>query len=155
MLWKSDIADVLRRSGVDEPLPSMSMNDFPPMEPELDMLYPDKIVPWNLFRYSVNKVNEFLALVYYFLVGKDDATDVGYISFMLPEVVEKEAKEHRDKVMERIEGTYGRFVERKSREALAMLIAAPKEWKAEHDGLEALQQDLGKIRAAAENALKL
>lgn len=155
MLWKSDIADVLRRSGVDEPLPSMSMNDFPPMEPELDMLYPDKIVPWNLFRYSVNKVNEFLAHVYYFLVGKDDATDVGYISFMLPEVVEKEAKEHRDKVMERIEGTYGRFVDRKRREALAKLIADPKEWKAEHDGLEALQQDLEKIRVATENALKL
>lgn len=155
MLWKSDIADVLRRSGVDEPLPSMSMNDFPPMEPELDMLYPDKIVPWNLFRYSVNKVNEFLAHVYYFLVGKDDATDVGYISFMLPEVVEKEAKEHRDKVMERIEGTYGRFVERKRREALAKLIADPKEWKAEHDGLEALQQDLERIRVATENALKL
>ena len=155
MLWKSDIADVLRRSGVDEPLPSMSMNDFPPMEPELDMLYPDKIVPWNLFRYSVNKVNEFLAHVYYFLVGKDDATDVGYISFMLPEVVEKEAKEHRDKVMERIEGTYGRFVERKRREALAKLIADPKEWKAEHDGLAALQQDLERIRVTTENALKL
>lgn len=155
MLWKSDIADVLRRSGVDEPLPSMSMNDFPPMEPELDMLYPDKIVPWNLFRYSVNKVNEFLAHVYYFLVGKDDATDVGYISFMLPEVVEKEAKEHRDKVLERIEGTYGRFVERKRREALAKLIADPKEWKAEHDGLEALQQDLERIRVTTENALKL
>lgn len=155
MLWKSDIADVLRRSGVDEPLPSMSINDFPPMEPELDMLYPDKIVPWNLFRYSVNKVNEFLAHVYYFLVGKDDATDVGYISFMLPEVVEKEAKEHKDKVLERIEGTYGRFVERKRREALAKLIADPKEWKAERDGLEALQQDLAKIRVTTENALKL
>lgn len=155
MLWKSDIADVLRRSGVDEPLPTMSMNDFPPMEPELDMLYPDKIVPWNLFRYSVNKVNEFLAHVYYFLVGKDDATDVGYISFMLPEVVEKEAKEHKDKVLERIEGTYGRFVERKRREALAKLIADPKEWKAERDGLEALQQDLAKIRVTTENALKL
>lgn len=155
MLWKSDIADVLRRSGVDEPLPTMSMNDFPPMEPELDMLYPDKIVPWILFRYSVNKVNEFLAHVYYFLVGKDDATDVGYISFMLPEVVEKEAKEHKDKVLERIEGTYGRFVERKRREALAKLIADPKEWKAERDGLEALQQDLAKIRVTTENALKL
>ena len=155
MLWKSDIADVLRRSGVDEPLPTMSMNDFPPMEPELDMLYPDKIVPWNIFRYSVNKVNEFLAHVYYFLVGKDDATDVGYISFMLPEVVEKEAKEHKDKVLERIEGTYGRFVERKRREALAKLIADPKEWKAERDGLEALQQDLAKIRVTTENALKL
>ena len=155
MLWKSDIADVLRRSGVDEPLPTMSMNDFPPMEPELDMLYPDKIVPWNLFRYSVNKVNEFLAHVYYFLVGKDDATDVGYISFMLPEVVEKEAKEHKDKVLERIEGTYGRFVERKRREALAKLIADPKEWKAERDGLEALQQDLARIRVTTENALKL
>lgn len=155
MLWKSDIADVLRRSGVDEPLPTMSMNDFPPMEPELDMLYPDKIVPWNLFRYSVNKANEFLAHVYYFLVGKDDATDVGYISFMLPEVVEKEAKEHKDKVLERIEGTYGRFVERKRREALAKLIADPKEWKAERDGLEALQQDLAKIRVTTENALKL
>lgn len=155
MLWKSDIADVFRRSGVDEPLPTMSMNDFPPMEPELDMLYPDKIVPWNLFRYSVNKVNEFLAHVYYFLVGKDDATDVGYISFMLPEVVEKEAKEHKDKVLERIEGTYGRFVERKRREALAKLIADPKEWKAERDGLEALQQDLARIRVTTENALKL
>ena len=83
------------------------------------------------------------------------SSGVGYISFMLPEVVEKEAKEHRDKVMERIEGTYGRFVERKRREALAKLIADPKEWKAEHDGLEALQQDLEKIRVATENALKL
>ena len=155
MLWKSDIADVLRRSGVDEPLPAMPMTDFPPMEPDLDMLYPDKIVPWNLFRYSVNKVNEFLAHVYYFLVGKDDATDVGYISFMLPEIVEKEAKEHKDKVLERIDDTYGRFVERKRKEALAKLIPDPKEWKTERDGIEALQTDLEKIRVTTENALKL
>lgn len=155
MQWKSDIADVLRRSGVDEPLPSMSMNDFPPMEPELDMLYPDKIVPWNIFRYSVGRVNEFLAHVYYFLVGKDDATDVGYISFMLPEVVEKEAKEHKEKVLERIDGTYGRFVERKRKEALAKVIADPKEWKAEREGLAGLQADLAKIKVTTENALKL
>lgn len=155
MQWKSDIADVLRRSGVDEPLPSMSMNDFPPMEPELDMLYPDKIVPWNIFRYSVSRVNEFLAHVYYFLVGKDDATDVGYISFMLPEVVEKEAKEHKEKVLERIDGTYGRFVERKRKEALAKVIADPKEWKAEREGLAGLQADLAKIKVTTENALKL
>lgn len=155
MQWKSDIADVLRRSGVDEPLPSMSMNDFPPMEPELDMLYPDKIVPWNIFRYSVGRVNEFLAHVYYFLVGKDDATDVGYISFMLPEVVEKEAKEHKEKVLERIDGTYGRFVERKRKEALAKVIADPKEWNAEREGLAGLQADLAKIKVTTENALKL
>lgn len=155
MQWKSDIADVLRRSGVDEPLPSMSMNDFPPMEPELDMLYPDKIVPWNIFRYSVSRVNEFLAHVYYFLVGKDDATDVGYISFMLPEVVEKEAKEHKEKVLERIDGTYGRFVERKRKEALAKVIADPKEWNAEREGLAGLQADLAKIKVTTENALKL
>jgi hypothetical protein len=52
-LWKSDIADVLRKCDVDEPLPAMSMTDFPVVNLELDMLDPEKIVPWSLFRYNI------------------------------------------------------------------------------------------------------
>ena len=155
MLWKSDIADVLRRSGVDEPLPSMMTFDVPPVVPELDMLYPDKIVPWNMFRYRVGKMNEFLAHVYYFLVGKDDATDVGYISFMLPEVVEKAAEEHKDKLLERLEATYGRFIERKRKEALEGIIADPKAWKEDVENLKELIKDLDRVKVTTENALKL
>ena len=155
MLWKSDIADVLRRSGVDEPLPSMMAFDVPPVFPELDMLYPDKIVPWNMFRYGVGKMNEFLAHVYYFLVGKDDATDVGYISFMLPEVVEKAAEEHKDKLLERLEATYGRFIERKRKEALEGIISDPKAWKEDIQNLNELIKDLDKVKVTTENALKL
>lgn len=155
MLWKSDIADVLRRSGVDEPLPTMTAFEVPPVSPELDMLYPDKIVPWNMFRYGVGKMNEFLAHVYYFLVGKDDATDVGYISFMLPEVVEKAAEEHKDKLLERLEATYGRFIERKRKEALEKIIADPKSWKEDMESLKELIKDLDKVKVTTENALKL
>lgn len=155
MLWKSDIADVLRRSGVDEPLPTMTAFEVPPVSPELDMLYPDKIVPWNMFRYGVGKMNEFLAHVYYFLVGKDDATDVGYISFMLPEVVEKAAEEHKDKLLERLEATFGRFIERKRKEALEKIIADPKSWKEDMESLKELIKDLDKVKVTTENALKL
>lgn len=155
MLWKSDIADVLRRSGVDEPLPTMTAFEVPPVSPELDMLYPDKIVPWNMFRYGVGKMNEFLAHVYYFLAGKDDATDVGYISFMLPEVVEKAAEEHKDKLLERLEATYGRFIERKRKEALEKIIADPKSWKEDMESLKELIKDLDKVKVTTENALKL
>jgi hypothetical protein len=155
MLWKSDIADVLRRSGVDEPLPSMTVAEVSLVPVELDMLYPDKIVPWNVFRYGVGKMNEFLAHVYYFLVGKEDATDVGYISFMLPEVVEKAAEEHKDKLLERLEATYGRFIERKRKEALAAIIPDPKAWKEDKEALQELLKDLDRVRVTTENALKL
>ncbi len=146
-LWKSEIADVLRRCGVDEPLPSMSMADFPPVNPDLAMLDPEKIVPWGIFRNSINKVNEYLAHVYYYLVGKDDQTDVGYISFMLPEVVENEAGEHKAKVHERLDAVYGRFVEKKRREALDKVIADLAAFEAEFSELSSLAEDL--------NALKL
>ena len=155
MLWKSDIADVLRRSGVDEPLPSMTVAEVSLVPVELDMLYPDKIVPWNVFRYGVGKMNEFLAHVYYFLVGKEDATDVGYISFMLPEVVEKAAEEHKDKLLERLEATYGRFIERKRKEAMAAIIPDPKTWKEDKEALQELLKDLDRVRVTTENALKL
>ena len=155
MLWKSDIADVLRRSGVDEPLPSMTVAEVSPVPVELDMLYPDKIVPWNVFRYGLGKMNEFLAHVYYFLVGKEDATDIGYISFMLPEVVEKAAEEHKDKLLERLEATYGRFIERRRKEALAAIIPEPKAWKEDRESLGELIHDLERVRITTENALKL
>lgn len=154
-LWKSDIADVLRRCDVDEPLPAMSMADFPPAEPELDMLDPEKIVPWALFKYNVNKVNEFLAHVYYFLVGKDDATDVGYISFMLPETVEAEANEHKEKVLGKIDATYGRFVERKRREALSKVIPDQTAFGKTYLLLNELRNDLDRVKHSTENALKI
>jgi len=154
-LWKSDIADVLRRCDVEEPLPAMSMADFPPAEPELDMLDPEKIVPWALFKYNVNKVNEFLAHVYYFLVGKDDATDVGYISFMLPEAVEAEANEHKEKVLGKIDATYGRFVERKRREALSKVIPDQTAFGKTYALLNDLRNDLDRVKHSTENALKI
>ena len=155
MQWKNDIADTLRRSGVYEQLPSSAAADVPPLSLELDMLYPDKIVPWNLFGYGVGKMNEFLAHVYYFLVGKDDAADVGYINFMLPEVVEKTAEEHKDKLLERLEVTYGRFIERKRKEALAGIIADPKAWEEDSEVLKELMNDLDRVKVTTENALKL
>ncbi len=154
-LWKSDIADVLRRCDVDEALPAMTMADFPPAEPELDMLDPEKIVPWALFKYNVNKVNEFLAHVYYFLVGKDDATDVGYISFMLPETVEAEANEHKEKVLGKIDATYGRFVERKRREALSKVIPDQTAFRKTYLLLNELRNDLDRVKHSTENALKI
>lgn len=154
-LWKSDIADVLRKCDVDEPLPAMSMTDFPAVNPVLDMLDPEKIVPWSLFRYNIGKVNEFLAHVYYFLVGKDDSTDVGYISFMLPETVEAEAEEHKEKVLGRIDSTYGRFVERKRREALLKVIPDRNAFGKEYMQMKDLHSDLDKVRKTTENALKI
>ncbi len=154
-LWKSDIADVLRKCDIDEPLPAMSMTDFPAVNPELDMLDPEKIVPWSLFRYNIGKVNEFLAHVYYFLVGKDDSTDVGYISFMLPETVEAEAEEHKEKVLGRIDSTYGRFVERKRREALLKVIPDRNAFGKEYMQMKDLHSDLDKVRKTTENALKI
>ncbi len=145
-LWKSEIADVLRKCGVDEPLPSMSMADFPPVNPDLAMLDPEKIVPWGIFKNSINKVNEYLAHVYYYLVGKDDRTDVGYISFMLPEVVENEAKEHKAKVHERLAAVYGRFIEKKRTEALDKVIADPAAFEAEFSELSALAGDLNALK---------
>ena len=154
-LWKSDIADVLRKCDIDEPLPAMSMTDFPAVNPVLDMLDPEKIVPWSLFRYNIGKVNEFLAHVYYFLVGKDDSTDVGYISFMLPETVEAEAEEHKEKVLGRIDSTYGRFVERKRREALLKVIPDRNAFGKEYMQMKDLHSDLDKVRKTTENALKI
>ena len=154
-LWKSDIADVLRKCDVDEPLPAMPMTDFPAVNPVLDMLDPEKIVPWSLLRYNIGKVNEFLAHVYYFLVGKDDSTDVGYISFMLPETVEAEAEEHKEKVLGRIDSTYGRFVERKRREALLKVIPDRNAFGKEYMQMKDLHSDLDKVRKTTENALKI
>ena len=154
-VWKSEIADVLRRCDVDEPLPSIGMNGFPPVVPELDMLDPGKIVPWALFKYNVNKVNEFLAHVYYFLVGREDSADVGYISFMLPEFVENEACEHRDKVKERIDAVYGRFVEKKRREALCAIMPDQTAFRKTYDLYVELRSDLERVRKTTENALKL
>lgn len=154
-LWKSDIADVLRKCDIDEPLPAMSMTDFPAVNPVLDMLDPEKIVPWSLLRYNIGKVNEFLAHVYYFLVGKDDSTDVGYISFMLPETVEAEAEEHKEKVLGRIDSTYGRFVERKRREALLKVIPDRNAFGKEYMQMKDLHSDLDKVRKTTENALKI
>lgn len=154
-VWKSEIADVLRRCNVDEPLPPIGMNGFPPVVPELDMLDPGKIVPWALFKYNVNKVNEFLAHVYYFLVGREDSADVGYISFMLPEFVENEACEHRDKVKERIDAVYGRFVEKKRREALCAIMPDQTAFRKTYDLYVELRSDLERVRKTTENALKL
>ena len=119
------------------------------------MLDPEKIVPWALFKYNVNKVNEFLAHVYYFLVGKDDATDVGYISFMLPETVEAEANEHKEKVLGKIDVTYGRFVERKRREALSKVIPDQTAFGKTYSLLNELRNDLDRVKHSTENALKI
>ena len=74
---------------------------------------------------------------------------------MLPEVVEKAAEEHKDKLLERLEATYGRFIERKRKEALEGIIADPKAWKEDVENLKELIKDLDRVKVTTENALKL
>lgn len=153
-LYKSAIADVLRRSGADEPLPQIVLTGFPPVHPDLSALDVEKIVRWNPLKYSVTKVNSFLAHVYYYLVGKEDSTDVGYISFVLPEILQTEAQEHVDLLHERIADAYGTFVARKSKEALGAILADPSAAAADINDLEALLADLRRIYSSTENAIR-
>lgn len=153
-LYKSAIADVLRRSGADEPLPQIVLTGFPPAQPDLSALDVEKIVRWNPLKYGVTKVNSFLAHVYYYLVGKEDSTDVGYISFVLPEILQTEAQEHVDMLHDRIADAYGTFVARKSKEALGAILADPSGTSAEIKELEALLADLRRIYSSTENAIR-
>lgn len=153
-LYKSAIADVLRRSGADEPLPQIVLTGFPPAQPDLSALDVEKIVRWNPFKYGVTKVNSFLAHVYYYLVGKEDSTDVGYISFVLPEILQTEAQEHVDMLHDRIADAYGTFVARKSKEALGAILADPSGTSTEIKELEALLADLRRIYSSTENAIR-
>lgn len=153
-LYKSAIADVLRRSGADEPLPQIVLTGFPPAQPDLSALDVEKIVRWNPFGYSVTKVNSFLAHVYYYLVGKEDSADVGYISFVLPDVMQSEAQEHVDMLYERIAESYGTFVARKSKETLGAILTDPAKVQAEIKELEALLSDLRRIYSSTENAIR-
>lgn len=153
-LYKSAIADVLRRSGADEPLPQIVLTGFPPAQPDLSALDVEKIVRWNPLKYGVTKVNSFLAHVYYYLVGKEDSTDVGYISFMLPEILQTEAQEHVDMLHDRIADAYGTFVARKSKEALGTILADPSGTSTEIKELEALLADLRRIYSSTENAIR-
>ncbi len=153
-LYKSAIADVLRRSGADEPLPQIVLTGFPPAQPDLSALDVEKIVRWNPLKYGVTKVNSFLAHVYYYLVGKEDSTDVGYISFVLPEILQTEAQEHVDMLHDRIADAYGTFVVRKSKEALGAILADPSVTSTEIKELEALLADLRRIYSSTENAIR-
>lgn len=153
-LYKSAIADVLRRSGADEPLPQIVLTGFPPAQPDLSALDVEKIVRWNPLKYGVTKVNSFLAHVYYYLVGKEDSTDVGYISFVLPEILQTEAQEHVDMLHDRIADAYGTFVARKSKEALGAILADPSRTSTEIKELEALLADLRRIYSSTENAIR-
>jgi hypothetical protein len=153
--FKSAVADVLRNSGADEPLPQVLLSGFPPVQPDLSALDVDKIVKWNPFGYKVTKVNAFLAHVYYYLVGQDDAADVGYISFMLPEMLEEEAQEHVTLLHERIKEAYDAFLARKRKEVLAAVLPDPKSAERETDALDKLYADLKRIYATTENAMKL
>lgn len=153
-LYKSAIADVLRRSGADEPLPQIVLTGFPPAQPDLSALDVEKIVRWNPLKYGVTKVNSFLAHVYYYLVGKEDSTDVGYISFVLPEILQAEAQEHVDMLHDRIADAYGTFVARKSKEALGAILADPSGTSTEIKELEALLADLRRIYSSTENAIR-
>lgn len=153
-LYKSAIADVLRRSGADEPLPQIVLTGFPPAQPDLSALDVEKIVRWNPLKYGVTKVNSFLAHVYYYLVGKEDSTDVGYISFVLPEILQTEAQEHVDMLHDRIADAYGTFVVRKSKEALGAILADPSVTSTEINELEALLADLRRIYSSTENAIR-
>lgn len=153
-LYKSAIADVLRRSGADEPLPQIVLTGFPPAQPDLSALDVEKIVRWNPLKYGVTKVNSFLAHVYYYLVGKEDSTDVGYISFVLPEILQAEAQEHVDMLHDRIADAYGTFVARKSKVALGAVLADPSGTSTEIKELEALLADLRRIYSSTENAIR-
>ena len=153
-LYKSAIADVLRRSGADEPLPQIVLTGFPPVHPDLSPLDVEKIVRWNPFSYGVTKVNAFLAHVYYYLVGREDSAEVGYISFVLPETLKAEAQEHVDMLHDRISDAYGTFVARKSKEALGAILSDPLRTAAEIKELEALLADLRRIYSSTENAIR-
>ena len=153
-LYKSAIADVLRRSGADEPLPQIVLTGFPPVHPDLSPLDVEKIVRWNPFGYGVTKVNAFLAHVYYYLVGREDSAEVGYISFVLPETLKAEAQEHVDMLHDRISDAYGTFVARKSKEALGAILSDPLSTAAEIKDLEALLADLRRIYSSTENAIR-
>ena len=153
-LYKSAIADVLRRSGADEPLPQIVLTGFPPVHPDLSPLDVEKIVRWNPFGYGVTKVNAFLAHVYYYLVGREDLAEVGYISFVLPETLKAEAQEHVDMLHDRISDAYGTFVARKSKEALGAILSDPLRTAAEIKELEALLADLRRIYSSTENAIR-
>ena len=153
-LYKSAIADVLRRSGADEPLPQIVLTGFPPVHPDLSPLDVEKIVRWNPFGYGVTKVNAFLAHVYYYLVGREDSAEVGYISFVLPETLKAEAQEHVDMLHDRISDAYGTFVARKSKEALGAILSDPLRTAAEIKELEALLADLRRIYSSTENAIR-
>lgn len=153
-LYKSAIADVLRRSGADEPLPQIVLTGFPPVHPDLSPLDVEKIVRWNPFGYGVTKVNAFLAHVYYYLVGREDSAEVGYISFVLPETLKAEAQEHVDMLHDRISDAYGTFVARKSKEALGAILSDPLRTAAEIKELEALLADLHRIYSSTENAIR-
>lgn len=153
-LYKSAIADVLRRSGADEPLPQIVLTGFPPVHPDLSPLDVEKIVRWNPFGYGVTKVNAFLAHVYYYLVGREDSAEVGYISFVLPETLKAEAQEHVDMLHDRISDAYGTFVARKSKEALGAILSDPLRTAAEIKELEALLAELRRIYSSTENAIR-
>ena len=153
-LYKSAIADVLRRSGADEPLPQIVLTGFPPVHPDLSPLDVEKIVRWNPFSYGVTKVNAFLAHGYYYLVGREDSAEVGYISFVLPETLKAEAQEHVDMLHDRISDAYGTFVARKSKEALGAILSDPLRTAAEIKELEALLADLRRIYSSTENAIR-
>ena len=153
-LYKSAIADVLRRSGADEPLPQIVLTGFPPVHPDLSPQDVEKIVRWNPFGYGVTKVNAFLAHVYYYLVGREDSAEVGYISFVLPETLKAEAQEHVDMLHDRISDAYGTFVARKSKEALGAILSDPLRTAAEIKELEALLADLRRIYSSTENAIR-
>lgn len=153
-LYKSAIADVLRRSGADEPLPQIVLTGFPPVHPDLSPLDVEKIVRWNPFGYGVTKVNAFLAHVYYYLVGREDSAEVGYISFVLPETLKAEAQEHVDMLHDRISDAYGTFVARKSKEALGAILSDPLRTAEEIKELEALLADLRRIYSSTENAIR-
>ena len=153
-LYKSAIADVLRRSDADEPLPQIVLTGFPPVHPDLSPLDVEKIVRWNPFGYGVTKVNAFLAHVYYYLVGREDSAEVGYISFVLPETLKAEAQEHVDMLHDRISDAYGTFVARKSKEALGAILSDPLRTAEEIKELEALLADLRRIYSSTENAIR-
>lgn len=153
-LYKSAIADVLRRSGADEPLPQIVLTGFPPVHPDLSPLDVEKIVRWNPFGYGVTKVNAFLAHVYYYLVGREDSAEVGYISFVLPETLKAEAQEHVDMLHDRISDAYATFVARKSKEALGAILSDPLRTAAEIKELEVLLADLRRIYSSTENAIR-
>lgn len=153
--FKSAVADVLRNSGADEPLPQVLLSGFPPVQPDLSALDVEKIVKWNPFGYKVTKVNTFLAHVYYYLVGQDDAADVGYISFILPEMLEEEANEHVTLLHERIKEVYDAFLTRKRREVLTAVLPDPKAAERDIETLDELYADLKRIYTTTENAMKL